>query len=61
MLNVIAFEIDIRLILLTVMGVMFLGVYRICNTRKSIEHLFNIKRYHHDEFIFFFDGQWMFL
>lgn len=59
MLNVIAFEysvqIDtcIRLILLTVMGVMFLGVYRIRNTRKSIEHLFNIKRYHHDEFIFY--------
>lgn len=57
MLNVTAFEysvqIDIRLILLTVMEVMFLGVYRICNTRKSIEHLFNIKRYHHDEFIFY--------
>lgn len=57
MQNVIAFEYSvqmyIRLILLTVMGVMFLGVYRICKTRKSIEQLFNIKTYHHDEFIFY--------
>lgn len=58
MLNVIAFEIDTRLILLTVMGVMFLGVYRICNTRKSILTLNVIITM---SSFFIFDGQWMFL
>lgn len=54
MLNVIVFEIDVRFILFIVMGVMFFGVYRICNMRKLIEYFFNIKCYYYDEFIFYF-------